>query len=71
MASEKGIVELVEKAENPEEVHPDASTIQSMWQSARHNPKVLLYSALMTMGPMAYGFDIVIVGVVTAIPAFL
>lgn len=68
--NEKATVELVE-TNHVDNIDPYASTKVSMWQSIRESPKVLLYSVLMTFGPMAFGFDSIIVGVVTAIPAFL
>lgn len=69
-ASEKGVVELVERAENPNGTE-NGNLLQTMWLTARRNPKDVLYAVMMASGPMAFGFDIVIVGVVTAIPAFL
>lgn len=69
-SAEKGIVELIERAENHNDPVP-ANGAKGLWLAARSDPKVLAYSVLMSLGPMTFGFDIVIVGVVTAIPAFL
>ncbi|KAH6720545.1 maltose permease MAL61 [Leptodontidium sp. MPI-SDFR-AT-0119] len=72
MASdEKRNVELVEDIENIDSVDPYSSTTITYWTSVKENPKVLLYTGLMTSGAMAFGFDIIIVGVITAVPAFL
>lgn len=70
-SAEKGIVELIERAENHNDDPVPANGAKGMWLAARSNPKVLVYSVLMSLGSMTFGFDIVIVGVVTAIPAFL
>ncbi|KAH8671584.1 maltose permease MAL61 [Xylariales sp. PMI_506] len=35
------------------------------------NRKVIMYSVLMTAGPLMYGFDIISVGTITAMPAFV
>lgn len=69
-SAEKGIVELIERAENHNDPVP-VNGAKGMWLAARNDPKVLAYSVLMSLGSMTFGFDIVIVGVVTAIPAFL
>ncbi|KAH7403894.1 maltose permease MAL61 [Cadophora sp. MPI-SDFR-AT-0126] len=69
--NEKINVELVEDMGNIDSVDPYSSTTISIWESARQNPKVMLYTGLMTSGAMAFGFDIIIVGVITAVPAFL
>ena len=71
MAVDKGVVEQVETGNDADDLDPHGSTTILMWESAKQNPKVMLYSVLMTFGPMAFGFDSIIVGVVTAIPAFL
>lgn len=68
--TEKENVEFVESSE-VDSIDPYASTEISMWRSVRDNPKVIFYSIIMTLGPMAFGFDIIAVGVVTAIPSFL
>ena len=42
----------------------------SIWQTVKLNPKVIMASVAMTIGPLIYGFDNIIVGLVTAMPAF-
>jgi len=71
MATDKELVEFEETENHVDNVDPHGSTTVSMWQSAVQNRKVMLYCVLMTFGPMAFGFDSIVVGVVTAIPAFL
>ncbi|KAH7117439.1 general substrate transporter [Dactylonectria macrodidyma] len=64
-------VEMVEKGDEKHFANPHDSTTISFKQALKDNPKSLIYSFLMAMGPLAFGFDIIIVGVVTAFPAFL
>jgi hypothetical protein len=47
------------------------STTISILQSVKANPKVILYSLLMDIGPLIYGYDSIVVSVCTAMPAFL
>ena len=47
------------------------STTVSILESVKTNPKIILYSLLMDIGPLIYGYDSIIVGVCTAMPAFL
>lgn len=70
---EKGSVEMVNSKVDNEVgvVAPNDSMDMSFWQSLKTNRKVMMYCLMMSLGPMAFGFDIIIVGVVTAIPAFL
>ena len=49
---------------------PNESPDQTIWQAVKQNPKTILASVAMTIGPLIYGFDNIIVGVVTAMPAF-
>ncbi len=49
---------------------PNDSTTVSIWQSVKSNPKVIAYCVCLTIGPLMYGFDNIIVGVVTAMPSF-
>ncbi|KAK5044657.1 hypothetical protein LTR84_010549 [Exophiala bonariae] len=63
-------VDMMEKT-NVEGVDVPGSTDITFRQALKANPKVMINCILMTLGPMAFGFDIIIVGVVTAIPAFL
>lgn len=69
----KPSVEMVEKAKDDAflDVNPHDSTTISFKESLKENYKSVIFSVLMAAGPMAFGFDIIIVGVVTAFPAFL
>jgi hypothetical protein len=70
---EKEEVQMVEAAEvsTTDVVASHDAVNKSVIQVLKENPKPMLMTMLMSLGPMAFGFDIIIVGVVTAIPAFL
>ena len=42
----------------------------SIRETVKQNPKVIAASVAMTIGPLIYGFDNIIVGLVTAMPSF-
>lgn len=46
------------------------STSISILEAIKANPKVIMYCVLVTTGPLIYGFDSIIVGLVTAMPSF-
>ncbi len=50
--------------------HSDSTQDESLLQALSSNAWVIVYSGCMYVAPMLYGFDNVIVGVVTAMPAF-
>ncbi len=56
-------VQMVEHAINRE-------AEMSILETIKANPKVLLYSILMTTGPLIFGYDSIIVGVSLGIPSF-
>lgn len=72
--NEKATVDMVEKQGGDHGVvvaaPQDAADI-SFFRSLRLHPKPMIMSVLMSLGPLAFGFDIIIVGVVTVFPAFL
>ncbi|KAH6643101.1 general substrate transporter [Boeremia exigua] len=43
---------------------------QTIWQEIRSNPRVIGYSFLANAGVLSFGFDILVTGAVTALPAF-
>jgi hypothetical protein len=49
---------------------PHESTTVSILDAAKANPKAVIYCILMTFGPLIYGFDNIIVRVITVVPAF-
>ncbi len=42
----------------------------SILETIKANPKAIIYCALLCFGPMVYGFDLIIVSLATAMPAF-
>lgn len=50
------------------ENHPN--TQETVLQTIKQNPRAITYAVLMCIGPMLFGFDQVIVGLVTALPSF-
>lgn len=69
----KPSVEMVEskKGDVSLAINQHDATSLTLLQSLKQNYKSVIFSILMATGPMAFGFDIIIVGVVTAFPAFL
>lgn len=45
-------------------------TQETVLQTIKQNPRAITYAVLMCIGPMLFGFDQVIVGLVTALPSF-
>lgn len=48
----------------------DSEQNESLWQMVKRNRWAILYCCCMTVSPMLYGFDVITVGVVTAMPGF-
>lgn len=63
-------VDMVEHRSVGAGLDPNESTTVSILDAVKANPKAIMYCVLMTVGPLIYGFDNIIVGVVTAMPAF-
>ena len=43
---------------------------ETVLRTIKQNPRAIVYAVLMCIGPMLFGFDQVIVGLVTALPSF-
>lgn len=43
---------------------------QTIWQEIKSSPRIIAYTALANAGSLAFGFDILVTGAVTALPAF-
>ncbi|CAK7203092.1 hypothetical protein SEUCBS139899_005821 [Sporothrix eucalyptigena] len=56
--------------EEPPVVSNTTNNQATVLEAAKQHPKVILFCVLMTVGPMMYGFDNIIVSVVTAMPSF-
>ncbi|CZR61790.1 related to maltose permease [Phialocephala subalpina] len=53
-------------------ISPDQTNEMSLtiWQTVKANPKSIGYSVLMGVGPMCYGFDLIIISLAVTMPAF-
>jgi len=51
---------------------PDATNEMSMsiWDTIKANPKTIGWCCTLASGPMVYGFDLIIISQVVAMPAF-
>jgi hypothetical protein len=56
------------------EIAPPADTNNGMcftiWETIKRNLHAIIYSLLLATGPMVYGYDLMVVGIVVAMPAF-
>ncbi|KAH6695264.1 maltose permease MAL61 [Plectosphaerella plurivora] len=69
---DKPSVDMMEKQPADEAITaPQDDADMSFMQTLKAHPKPLIMSILMSLGPLAFGFDIIILGVVTVFPAFL
>lgn len=61
----------VEEAHNAT-ISPDMTNEMSLtiWQTIKTNPKTIFYCLLLALGPMVYGFDIIVVSLAVAMPSF-
>ncbi|KAL3454872.1 general substrate transporter [Aspergillus insuetus] len=64
-----GTVEMQEFKDSPEVLASDLDNV-SVWQSIKSYPVIIFYCTCLSVGPLIYGFDNIIVSVVTAMPAF-
>ncbi|KAH7386037.1 general substrate transporter [Pyrenochaeta sp. MPI-SDFR-AT-0127] len=55
--------------ESPKET-PQPEDSQTIWQEIKNNPRVIAYSVLANSGSLAFGFDILVTGAITALPSF-
>ncbi|KAF9690981.1 hypothetical protein EKO04_011264 [Ascochyta lentis] len=49
---------------------PRQEVEQTIWQEIKSSPRIIAYTALANAGSLAFGFDILVTGAVTALPAF-
>ncbi|KAJ5753428.1 uncharacterized protein N7511_007581 [Penicillium nucicola] len=62
--TESEMIETVSEAQDTAQVH------ESAWESAKNNPKVILYSVGACASSMLWGFDIGVNSISTALPGF-
>lgn len=65
-----GHVQAVEDVDVDNAQRAAAEKKSTILDEIKQNPKAIFYCVLMAVGPMMYGFDNIIVGVITAMPAF-
>jgi len=49
---------------------PTQEVEQTIWEEIKCSPRIIAYTALANAGSLAFGFDILVTGAVTALPAF-
>ncbi|CAK7233765.1 hypothetical protein SBRCBS47491_008722 [Sporothrix bragantina] len=52
-------------------VAPYDENEMSMWQALKANPRVIMYSVIVNLGPILYGYDVIVSGAIVALPGFL
>lgn len=74
--AELGLAPNDAKAEEVEAISSSELTAETdeqhltIWQSVKRNSSAIAYCCGMTLGPVVFGFDIIVVNLVTAMPAF-
>jgi hypothetical protein len=68
-ADQPDLTEVITHDRDPKEV-PQPEESQTIWEEIKSNPRVIAYSILANGGSLAFGFDILVTGAVTALPAF-
>lgn len=49
---------------------PRQEVEQTVWEEIKSSPRVIAYTALANAGSLVFGFDILVTGAITALPAF-
>lgn len=62
--------EVAEVIENVTDNIGDMGDELSVWECVKNNPKAIFYSFLMSIGPTAFGFDNLVVGLIASMPGF-
>lgn len=72
MGSAKNMPETHVEDASPHVLPPDVNNEMSMsiWDTIKANPKTIGWCCTLASGPMVYGFDLIIVSQVVAMPAF-
>ncbi|KAH7417853.1 general substrate transporter [Cadophora sp. MPI-SDFR-AT-0126] len=72
MGSAKDMPETHVEDASPHVLPPDVNNEMSMsiWETIKANPKTISWCCTLASGPMVYGFDLIIVSQVVAMPAF-
>lgn len=62
-------IEAITDNDNPKSM-PTQEVEQTVWEEIKSSPRVIAYTALANAGSIVFGFDILVTGAVTALPAF-
>lgn len=65
-----GSEHLEEAKEAPSHPAQDGIDGLSLWETVKESPNAILYCCCMSLGPFVFGFDNIIVGLITGMPAF-
>ncbi|GKT84481.1 LOW QUALITY PROTEIN: maltose permease [Colletotrichum tofieldiae] len=65
----KPSVEAIENTGQDADFQENAP-VERPWQSLRAHPKIVLFAILANIGPLMFGYDLVIVGAISALPTF-
>lgn len=60
----------IERIEMVDQVEQDAKPTENPWGMIRSYPKLVLYAVMANIGPLMFGYDLIIVGAISALPAF-
>jgi hypothetical protein len=63
-------IEQGQEAPKPDNGQSQAGDNQTVWQVVWEKRMAVLYCLCLSLGPIAYGFDMIIISLVTAMPAF-
>ena len=62
--------DFIEDVSQPRTDHVSHETNIPLWHSLKRWPKVVMYNLALSSAILLYGYDLVIVGTVSAMPAF-
>ncbi|KAL3304749.1 maltose permease [Colletotrichum asianum] len=68
-ADPKSNVEMVERP-GQSEVQQESAPVERPWGAILRHRKVVLYAILANIGPLMFGYDLVVVGAISALPKF-
>jgi hypothetical protein len=69
-SQEKGTQEFVEDVSRTDTVNDPQAQHVPLWQSMKKWPRVVAYCLILSSAILLYGYDLVIVGSVSAMPSF-
>ncbi|KAL2820612.1 general substrate transporter [Aspergillus granulosus] len=67
---EQDVLEVVEQTSPGSKTDESYDEQRSPWEAAKASPKAIICCTIMSLSPLVTGFDNIIIGLVTAMPAF-